>query len=203
MAIHQASIKISDAEHRQRTDRLLELVEREGLSGLALFDRDYLLYYTGFAFVPTERPMAFLMNASGERRLFVPRLELEHAQANAVVDRVDHYLEYPDDPHPMEILKNSLEDMGITDPIGADVDGYPWIFGYRGPSLSELTGAEVRLVRAFIEDQMMIKSEAELTLIRESVRWGNLAHMLLQRYTMVGATETEVSQQARPTSRMA
>ena len=196
MAIHQASIKITESEHRQRGDRLLELVEREALNGLVLFDRDYLLYFTGFAFVPTERPMAFLMNASGERRLFVPRLELEHAQANAAVDRVDHYLEYPDDPHPMEILKNSLEDMGVAGAVGADVDGYPWIFGYRGPSLSELTGAEVRLVRAFVEDQMMIKSEAELALIRESVRWGNLAHMLLQRYTMVGSTETEVSQQA-------
>jgi Xaa-Pro aminopeptidase len=43
---------------------------------------------------------------------------------------------------------------------------------------------------------MMIKSEAELNLIRESVRWGNLAHMLLQRYTVPGATETEVSRQA-------
>jgi Xaa-Pro aminopeptidase len=47
-----------------------------------------------------------------------------------------------------------------------------------------------------IEDQMMIKSEAEIALIKESVKWGNLAHVLLQRYTKVGATETEVSMQA-------
>ncbi len=196
MAIHQASIKITQSEHRQRCERLQELIEREAFSGLVLFDRDYLLYYTGFAFVPTERPMAFLLSAEGERRLFVPRLELEHAQANAVVDRVDHYQEYPDDPHPMEVLKRSLTDLGISGPIGADLDGYPWIFGYRGPRLGEMTGAEIHLIRAFIEDQMMVKSEAELNLIRESVRWGNLAHTLLQRYTMVGETETEVSQQA-------
>jgi Xaa-Pro aminopeptidase len=43
---------------------------------------------------------------------------------------------------------------------------------------------------------MMIKSPAEQNLIRESVRWGNLAHTLLQRYTKVGASETEVSQRA-------
>jgi hypothetical protein len=54
----------------------------------------------------------------------------------------------------------------------------------------------VTLLRAFVEDRMMIKSPAELELIRESVRWGNLAHMLLQRYTLVGATETEVGKQA-------
>jgi hypothetical protein len=43
---------------------------------------------------------------------------------------------------------------------------------------------------------MAIKSAAEIALIRESVRWGNLAHRLLQRYTRVGVTETEVSQRA-------
>jgi Xaa-Pro aminopeptidase len=147
--------------------------------------------------------MAFVMNAAGERRLFVPRLELEHAQANAVVESVDHYLEYPDDPHPTEVLKGAIKELGIQDRIGADQDGYPWVFGYRGPSLSELTGAEINPIRVFIEDQMMIKSDAELRLIRESVRWGNLAHQLLQRYTMVGATETEVSQQASDEAHLA
>ncbi len=43
---------------------------------------------------------------------------------------------------------------------------------------------------------MMIKSPAELALLQESVRWGNLAHMLLQRYTKAGVTETEVTQRA-------
>jgi formamidopyrimidine-DNA glycosylase len=30
------------------------------------------------------------------------------------VARVDHYPEYPDDPHPMVVLKGVLEDMGIA-----------------------------------------------------------------------------------------
>ena len=196
MPVKPTRIKISEAEHSERCQRLLERVRADKLSGVVLFDRDYILYYAGFAFVPTERPMAFVMNAKGERRLFVPRLELEHAQANAVVGGVDHYPEYPDDPHPMQVLKGALESMGISGEFAADQDGYPWIFGYRGPSLSELTGGTVHRIRAFVEDQMMIKSEAELGLIRESVRWGNLAHMLLQRYTAPGATETEVSRQA-------
>jgi Xaa-Pro aminopeptidase len=42
---------------------------------------------------------------------------------------------------------------------------------------------------------MVRKSEAEVTLIRESARWCNLAHRLLQRYTRPGATEAEVSLQ--------
>ncbi len=196
MSVKQAAIKISAEEHRARGDALRAEVERLRLNGAVLFDRDYVLYYCGFAFVPTERPMAFVINAAGERRLFVPRLELEHARANAAVDSVDDYVEYPDDPHPMQVLKSTLEAMGVTGKIGCDEDGYPWVFGYRGPKLSDFMQAVIAPLRAFVEDQMAIKSPAELALIRESVRWGNLAHMLLQRYTMVGATETEVSQQA-------
>ena len=203
MSIREASIQITAEEHRDRCQKLIDYMKKEEISGAVLFDQDYVLYYSGFAFVATERPMAFVMNVAGERRLFVPRLELEHAQANAVVESVDHYLEYPDDPHPTEVLNGAIKELGIEDRIGADQDGYPWVFGYRGPSLSELTGAEIHPIRVFIEDQMMIKSEAELRLIRESVRWGNLAHQLLQRYTMVGATETEVSQQASDEAHLA
>src|SRR5262249_34381446 len=72
----------------------------------------------------------------------------------------------------------------------------PWILGYRGPTLTELSGAKVVRVVDRIEEQMAVKSEAEIALIRESVRWGNLAHTLLQRYTRPGVTETEVSQRA-------
>jgi Xaa-Pro dipeptidase len=190
------SIQIKKEEYEARSERLLEHIQSLDLSGAVLFDGYYVLYYTGFAFIPTERPVAFALSASGERALFVPRLEVEHAQSNALIQRVDHYLEYPYEPHPMQVLKEALADMGISRKIGADQDGYPWILGYRGPSLSELTGAEVRLIIAFIEDQMMIKSPAEIELIRESVRWGNLAHTLLQRYTKPGVTETEASQRA-------
>jgi len=194
--VTMTQLKISDAEHLGRCQRLLGHIQSGKFSGVVLFDSKYILYYTGFAFIPTERPMAFVMNSKGERALFVPRLELEHAQANALVDRVDHYLEYPDDPHPAHVLARLVNDMGLSGQVAADDDGYPWILGYRGPRLSELTGVTVIPVRAFVEDQMAIKSPAELALLRESIRWANLAHMLLQRYTRLGVTETEVQQRA-------
>lgn len=192
----ETSIKISAREFEDRRIKLFNHLQVEGLSGVVLVDSAYILYYTGFAFIPTERPVAFVMNASGDSAMFVPRLELEHARANADVDRVEHYLEYPDHVHPMEILKGALDNLDVSGRIGVDTDGYPWILGYRGPSLSEVTQSQVTRVSEFIEDQMMIKSQAELALIRESVKWGHLAHALLQRYTRVGLTETEVSQLA-------
>ena len=189
-------ICISSDEYNQRIETLMGHLEQENLSGAVLFDNYYILYYTGFAYVPTERPIAFVLNSAGENLLFVPRLEVEHAGANAIIDRVDHYIEYPYQPHPMNILKGLISELKISDSVGVDSDGYPWVFGYRGPNLSDLTGLNAIRISGFIEDQMMIKSKAEIALIRESVKWGNLAHMLLQRYTQVGLTETEVSQRA-------
>ena len=190
------SIAITPEEHRARCDALLEYARANGLSGVVHFDPYYVLYYSGFAFVPTERPIAFVLAADGTRALVVPRLELEHAEAKAMFDRVDHYLEYPGEPRAENAIEKVLADLGLTGKIGADQDGYPWILGYRGPTLAEISGATVVRVVEQLEAQMAIKSEAEIALIRESVRWGNLAHRLLQRYTEVGATETEVAQRA-------
>jgi Xaa-Pro aminopeptidase len=190
------SLAIRQSEYRERTAALLEHVLERQLTGLLLFDPAYVLYYVGFAFVPTERPMAFLINSEGAGGMLVPRLEREHAQANAFVDHVADYPEYPSETHPMESLRGLLEEMSIRGPIGADHDGYPWVFGYRGPSLTELTGAAPEMVTAFVEDQMAVKSQAEIDLIRESAKWSNLAHVLLQRYTKPGLTEVEVSQRA-------
>ena len=190
------SIAITPDEHRARCETLLGHAQEAGLSGVVLFDPYYVLYYAGFAFVPTERPIGFVLGADGTRALVVPRLEVEHAEAKSTLDRVEHYLEYPGDPRAEDVLARTLSDMGLTGSIGADQDGYPWILGYRGPTLSELSGASVVRLVAEIEAQMAIKSEAEIALIRESIRWSNLAHRLLQRYTRVGATETEVSQRA-------
>ena len=189
-------MKIQEAEYRQRTSQLAARAREQGLEGVVLFDPAYVLYYVGFAFVPTERPMAFVLNADGEGGMFVPRLEREHAQANALVEHLADYPEYPSERHPTEALRGLLHDLGLRERMGADQDGYPWILGYRGPSLTELVGAPPMKVTGLVEDQMAIKSEAEIALIRESAKWSNLAHVLLQRYTRPGLTEVEVSQRA-------
>jgi Xaa-Pro dipeptidase len=190
------SIAITADEHRARREALLETLAADGLDGVVLFDPTYVLYYSGFAFIPTERPVALIVAADGGHALVVPRLEVEHARSKGAIDRIEHYDEYPGEPRAERMLEGVLADLGLAGTIGADQDGYPWILGYRGPTLSELAGATVVRVAERIEAQMAIKSAAEVALIRESVRWSNLAHRLLQRYTRPGVTETEVAQRA-------
>jgi Xaa-Pro dipeptidase len=188
-------MRISVEEFAARREALAARLDERGLSGCVLFETHYVSYYTGIAFIPTERPIAFALATDGRGGMLVPRLEVEHAQANSAVSEVAHYDEYPGERHPMEALLELLGTLGIQDRLGADHDGYPWMFGYRGSSLSEL-GSPPAPVADLVEDQMAIKSDAELALLRESCKWANLAHTLLQRYTRPGVSETEVENRA-------
>jgi len=188
-------LRITAEELAARRGTLAAGLGARGLSGCVLFDPQYVAYYTGFAFISTERPIAFVLAADARGGMLVPRLEVEHAQANSAVSEVAHYVENPGERRPMEALVELLGALGVRDPLGADHDGYPWVFGYRGPSLGEL-GFPPAQVADLVEDQLAIKSDAELALLRESCKWANLAHTLLQRYTRPGVSETEVETRA-------
>jgi Xaa-Pro dipeptidase len=187
---------IPAAEHEARRGRLLERVAELGLDGYVLFDEHYVRYFTGFTFLATERPVAFASNAAGEAAVFVPEFEVERTQAETAFERVESYPEYPGREHPLRILARVLADLGVRDAVGADNDGYPGILGYHGPPLSEATGARVVDLAAFIESLLVRKSEAEVALIRESARWCEHAHRLLQEYSRPGATEAQASLRA-------
>jgi Xaa-Pro aminopeptidase len=187
-------VRITPEEFASRRAALAERLA--GYDGAVLFDPHHVMYYTGFAFIPTERPIAFVLTSDGRGGMLVPRLEVEHAAANAAVDEIAHYDEFPGERHPMTLLKELLDSLGVRGRLAADNPGYPWMFGYRGPSLAELYGEEVGEIAGVVEDQMQIKSPAEIALLRESSRWAGVAHRLLQEYTRPGITETEVERRA-------
>jgi len=177
----------------------MEALASHDASGAVLFSPTSIFYLVGFHFLPTERPMALILRPNGLTHLFVPRLEHEHAEKIAHVDTVSSYLEYPGEVHPMNQLKDVLIRYGMDyGSIGVDSDGYSSPWGYRGPRLSQLL-IDVKVqpvVGTIVEDMRMCKSDREIALIRESCRWGNLAHALLQEYSHPGAKEIEISNRA-------
>jgi Xaa-Pro aminopeptidase len=176
---------IAPEELLARRERLLE----HAGTTVVLFDQAYIQYYTGFNFLSNERPVVVVVG--DELTAFVPRFEVERTEEEGHFDRIESYPEYPGPEHPMRILARLLEG-----PLAADQDGYPGILGYEGPALSEVTGAPLQTVQPFIEQQMRIKSPAEVELIRQSARWCEHAHRLLQKYSTAGATEAEASLRA-------
>lgn len=188
--------EIPGTEFAARRDRVLEHVRTARLAGYVLFEQDSIRYLTGFNFLSNERPVIFAESAAGEHVVFVPEFEAERTRAETTFGRIESYPEYPGIEHPMPILARILADLGIAGALAADNDGYPGILGYQGPTLSAVTGAPVAPLARFIESMMVRKSAAEIELIRESARWCEHAHRLLQEYTCVGATEAEASLRA-------
>jgi Xaa-Pro dipeptidase len=183
-------------ELEARRERLLEHVRRANATGYVLFDAGYIQYFTSFNFLATERPVVFAQNAAGEMVVFVPEFEVERVRAETAFERVESYPEYPGIEHPMRLFAPILADLGIARSIGADQDGYPGILGYQGPTLSEVSASTVTPLAAVIEAMMVRKSDSEIALIRESARWCEHAHRLLQEYSRPGATEAEASLRA-------
>jgi Xaa-Pro aminopeptidase len=168
--------------------RRQRLLDHAGTT-VVLFDQAYIQYYTGFNFLSNERPVVVVVG--DELTAFVPRFEVERTEEEGTFDRVESYPEYPGPEHPMLLLARLVQG-----PLASDQDGYPGILGYEGPALSEVTGASVETLQPFIESQLRRKSPAEVELIRQSARWCEYAHRLLQEYSVAGATEAEASLRA-------
>ena len=98
---------ISRAERDGRAKAAFEHVPAE-VAALVLFDDQFIFYYSGFAFFPTERPIALIITRQGERTLFVPRLEREHAAEHGQAEHVHDYPEFPGHPHPLLHLAQLL-----------------------------------------------------------------------------------------------
>src|SRR5699024_12378641 len=82
--------------------------------------------------------------------------------------------------------------------------GYGSPNGYRGPSVDTLLTAKSFIsISTIIEEMRFIKSDNEIELIKESCRWGNLAHKLLKKYTAAGIEEIEVTNRASIDATMA
>jgi Xaa-Pro aminopeptidase len=78
--------------------------------------------------------------------------------------------------------------------LGTDADGYGDVSGYAGPTLSAVNSdGDTLLARDVVDRLRQVKSPDELSFVRESCTWGNLAHRLLQKHMAIGKTEIEVS----------
>ena len=181
-------LKIDQEEYRSRIGRVRGRLEERSADCLVIFDAKRIAWLVGYHFLPTERPLALIVNGN-KMTAFLPRLELETAEAISLIDEVHYYFEYPGEDLPIGLLARLLKD---SKQIIADSDGYPSIWGYEGPNLSEVVQAHVEIEPRLIDELWLMKSPAEIELIRESARWGALAHHSLQDHVEVGMSEIEV-----------
>lgn len=189
---------ISTQEYRRRTEVVTAAMAEKGLDAFVFWNNTSVFYLSGFSFIPTERPACMIVDKQGKKTMFVPRLEVEHARACPEVNEIKSYPEYPGDLHPLHLLGKTLDEAGFgAATIGCDSMGYGSTKGYDGPPLDQvLSTARFVLLKHFVEGARVVKSEEELAFIRESARWGNLGHALLQEYSRAGMSENDVATRA-------
>lgn len=185
-------LRIDEAEYSSRVAEVRERFGERGADCLVLFDAKRIAWLTGYHLLATERPLALILDEHKITAL-VPRLELEAAEACPLIDEAHHYFEYPGGEPPLKLLAGLLK---AAKRCIADSDGYAGRWGYEGPKLSQLVRAQVRVEPTLIDELWQVKSPAEISLIRESARWGALAHRKLQDLVKIGMSEIEVGLRA-------
>lgn len=188
---------ISEIEYEHRIERVRKTLAKRRLDALYLTNGASMFYLTGYHFISTERPAALVIPVDGKIAFLGPRLEQEHVPLETrLIEEIKTYLDYPGERHPIKYFANFLEELGLAKKrIGSDSSsGAFGMWGYSGPRLAKEL-PEARFVDAsdLIPKMRVIKSAAEIDLIRESAKWANLSVSLLQEYTTEGLWDANVA----------
>jgi Xaa-Pro dipeptidase len=190
-------LTISESEHKRRIESVRRTLVRRKLDALYLTSGVSFFYLTGYSYIATERPAALIIPADGGITFMGPLLEIDHIPLiTRLIENIKTYRDYPGKKHPIDQFAEFLNDLGLAGKrIGIDnMAGATGIWGYEGPPITKrMTGTKFVAARDIVEGMRLVKSEEEITLIRESAKWANLAHSLLQEYTAPGLWDFDVS----------
>jgi Xaa-Pro dipeptidase len=161
-------VPISSEQYRRRIATVQQHLLQSGLDGLLCLDLYDVVYLSGFAHSPSERPLGLFVPPRGEAALLVPLLEKEHAEEIPLA-RVATYEEYPGETHPVRWMVETCGarrlavdalDVRLADALRAD-------------------GVEL-VLSDVVERHRWIKSDEELALVRAAARFADrcLEHVL-------------------------
>ena len=175
---------INEAEYKRRMERIRKFLMKRKLDAFYLTNSTSIFYLTGYSFITTERPIALIIPVDGKVTFMGPLLEKDHIPLKTrIIEDVKTYTDYPGEKHPIYHFAEFLRDMGLAKKrIGIDNKaGATGIWGYKGPPITKkLRESKFVDIKDFVFSMRLIKSEDEIGLIKESAKWANLAHTLLQ-----------------------
>jgi len=145
--------------YKRKADKIQAALPAHGLDGLLLLDAYNVRYASGFAHIPSERPLGLFIAASGDPVLFVPLLEQEHAAETWIAD-TRTYFEYPGEEHPVVWMAREagVKRLGV-DSISYDVH-------------KQVTGIDL-ITTSLVEHMRWIKDEYELTCVRRAAAYAD------------------------------
>ena len=190
--------EVPKAEYQARLNTLRRFMDEQQVECFVLTNGNWFSYFTGFFYLVTERPAA--MAITHDRiDFFGPVMEEAHLKTQTtLVDSVTTYLDYPGETHPAKTFAKWLKGLKVGAKVGTDgATSFSGYWGYKGPKWSDLLPS-VKFVPMgdSLYPMRQVKSSNEQRLIRESIRWGDVAHKLLQKYTEPGLYDFDISARA-------
>ena len=156
---------IAAEEFQARMSRLQQGIGEAGLDLFVVSAEESILYLTGVSYTPLERPFFILVRPRGEPELLVPMLERDHLAEASSVREVTTYWDYPSPPGE-GWAERLLELIGSSGTIGVE----PTLPAEIGSVLAERQPAVLPLV----ERLRLVKSPAEIELLRHAARYADL-----------------------------
>jgi Xaa-Pro aminopeptidase len=192
-----AKFSITEAEYKRRIERVRKFLTRRKLDAIYLTNPTSIFYLTGYSFIATERPIALIIPVDGKTTFMGPLLEKDNIPLKTkMIEEVKTYTDYPGEKHPIDCFADFLKEMGLAKKrIGIDSKaGAAGTWGYKGPPITKKFW-EAKFVDAkdLVPSMRLIKSEEEIALMKESAKWANLAHSLLQEYTVEGLWDVDIA----------
>jgi Xaa-Pro dipeptidase len=179
---------IPPAEYHGRLDRLQADVAAAGLDLYVVSSEESILYLTGIAYAPLERPFFILVRPRQEPEMLVPMLERDHLASSPSVQRVHTYWDFPAPPG--EGWAEKLRDL-IRYDLAIGVEPTLPVEVWR--NLADLQPRIVPLV-----DQLrLIKSPAEIEMIRYAAHYADMGVERVLRTAYSGVSLLELFAQGR------
>ncbi|TFH30054.1 MAG: M24 family metallopeptidase, partial [Promethearchaeota archaeon] len=178
-------------EFSDRLHRLQAKIKEEGLDAFIVSDSGSIYYYTGASYKAQERPFFIIVRSESPPTFLVPKLEESHME-KANIGLVESYWEYPAPkgkgwPERMEdVLKgmNSMKKLGLEPSISLENRN-------KIIALSSLQASSVEPYE-IVEKLRLVKSEAEIAMIREASRYADMGMTMMLKNAYYGVSVLEM-----------
>jgi Xaa-Pro dipeptidase len=179
---------ITDQERKQRLEHLKTLLAKESLDAFLVTSTDSIYYLTGVSYMPLERPFFIIVRSDAPPELLVPALEVEHLRAAPNVNQVYRYWDYPSRegegwPENLSIRLKGVSALGVEPSLPQEI-------------ADELSDYNPRTL-ALVERLRLVKSQAEVDMLRQAAHYADLAVEILLKHAYYGVSELELFSQGR------
>ena len=178
-------------EYQRRYDLVLDNMKRAGVDAMLVRSPENITYLTGYE-TPGYYGYHCLIIARGEQPVLVGRrIEMTNVPEFSWLTRVDNVADH----HvPVEVTANRIAKLGL-ERRKVGVEKNSWFFTVEEYESLQHILPRARLIDASntIEAARVVKSQAEVEMIRSAVRIADVACLAGIRATRPGATEDEIA----------